>query len=72
MKLHGTIIENLQNAVASARRLRGHPVYKDTLRYWADLVHEARRSRQDPSCAHSEALGAAIAKLEIELAERTN
>ena len=70
MEIHGSLIDNLHSAVASARRLRGHPVYKDTLTYWADLAQEARRSRQDPACAHSEALGAAIAKLEGELAER--
>lgn len=70
MKIHGSIIDNLHHALASARRLRGHPVYKDTLTYWGDLVQEARRSRQAPSCTHSDALGDAIAKLEGELAER--
>ena len=70
MKIDGSMLDNLANAFASARRLRGHPVYRDTLIYWADLMQEARRLRQDPSCTQSEALGAAIAKLESELAER--
>jgi hypothetical protein len=70
MELDGSIVENLENAIASARRLRGHPVYKDTLTYWADLLQEARRVRQEPSCAQSDALGVAIARLESELAER--
>lgn len=70
MKIHGSIIDNLHYALASARRLRGHPVYRDTLTYWGDLIQDARRSRQDLSCTHSDALGAAITKLEGELAER--
>lgn len=70
MKIHGSIIGNLHHALASARRLRGHPVYRDALTYWGDLMQEVRRSRQDASRAHSDALGGAIAKLEGELAER--
>jgi len=70
MQIDGSILDNLANALASARRLRGHPVYQDTLIYWGDLVQEARRLRQEPSCPQSEVLGAAIAKLESELAER--
>lgn len=70
MELHGSIIDNLENAVASARRLRGHPVYKDTLTYWGELVQEARRVRQSSSSTQSEGLDAAIVKLEIELSER--
>ena len=72
MKLYGSLIDNLESALASARRLRGHPVYKDTLSYWAELVQEARRAHQDPSSSHSSELGTAIVKLEIELAERAN
>lgn len=72
MKLHGSIIDNLNDALASARRLRGRPVYQDTLTYWRDLVQEARRLRQDPACTQSEAIGAAIASLEGELAERNS
>ena len=43
MKLHGSIRDNLVAAVRSARRLRAHPVHADTLRYWDDLLHHARR-----------------------------
>ena len=70
MKLHGSLIDNLEGALASVRRLRGHPVYKDTLNYWAELVQEARRARQDPARSRTDELEAAIVKLEIELAER--
>jgi hypothetical protein len=70
MELHGSLIDNLDAALASARRLRGHPVYKDTLSYWDELLQQARRARQDPSCTQPGVLDAAIAKMEIELAER--
>jgi riboflavin synthase alpha subunit len=43
MQLHGTVQTNLEAAVRSARRLRGHPVHGDTLAYWTDLLHQARR-----------------------------
>lgn len=70
MDLAGSILENVENAVTSARRLRGHPVYKDTLAYWADLLREARRARQDLEGLQSRALEAAILNLEGELADR--
>jgi hypothetical protein len=71
MDLHGSITENLEAATASARRLRGRPVYKDTLTYWNQLLQEARRARPDPSGFQSTLLDAAIVKLENELAIRT-
>ena len=72
MELHGSIVDNLENAVASARRLRHHPVYKDTLIYWGDLVQEARRIRQKPSTRETSALDAAIVQLETELSKRVD
>ena len=71
MKLHGSIADNLDNAVVSARRLRGHPVYKDTLVYWDSLLHEARRVRRTGSSPRPEVLDEAIARLEAELAGRS-
>ncbi|MGY2737005.1 hypothetical protein [Sphingomonas sp. UYP23] len=70
MNLSGSILENVQNAVVSARRLRGHPVYKDTLSYWTELLQEARRARKDLEGFQSQALEAAILNLEGELADR--
>lgn len=54
MKLHGTMIENLRSAVASAERLRGRPVYSDTIQFWRALLDEADRAGEtafgdDPS-----------------------
>jgi len=71
MKLHGSIIDNLANAVTSARRLRGRPVYEDTLVYWGDVLTEARRTLDAEPVAHSGPLEAGIAKLEAELSDRS-
>ena len=70
MNLSGSIFENVANAVTSARRLRGHPVYKDTLTYWAELLQEARRARKDLEGSPLRALDEAIVNLEAELSER--
>lgn len=70
MKLYGSITENLEHAVASAQRLRGHPVYKETLTYWAELLQDARRERQLLTPPHLGLLEAAIVRLEEELADR--
>ena len=71
MKLAGSVLENVENAVTGARRLRGHPVYKDTLTYWTELLHEARRERKDLEGSQLQVLEAAILKLEGELASRS-
>jgi hypothetical protein len=70
MESHGTILDNLEHAIGSARRLRGYPVYKDILTYWGELLQEARRIRMSPACDHRGTLDALIVKLESELAER--
>jgi hypothetical protein len=70
MQLDGSILDNLDRAVASARRLRRHPVYKDTLTYWAELLQEARRTRLGPGFMQRGKLDGLIVSLEEELAER--
>lgn len=72
MNLSGSILENVENAVTSARRLRGHPVYRDTLTYWTELLQEARRARKDLTPTDLQSLEAAIINLETELAERAD
>ena len=57
MELHGSIAHNLKAAVESSRRLRGHPVHKDTLQFWSDLIREARARR---------AAGEALDECEVE------
>jgi hypothetical protein len=70
MKLHGTIAANLRAAVTSAVRLRSNHVYQETLTYWRELLHEARRARGEMVSNERDALDALIEQLELELAER--
>jgi hypothetical protein len=69
MELHGTLASNLQMALDSSKRLRGHPVHRDTLAFWSDLTGEARARRaagEDPDGSDVERL---IAELEAAIAE---
>jgi hypothetical protein len=72
MKLHGSVEDNLTAAVRSARRLRGHPVHADTLKYWDELLHHARRERTPGYPQESHVLGRLIIDLETEMAERSS
>ncbi len=69
MKLHGSIQENLVAAVRSARRLRRQPVHADTLRYWDDLLHHARRELASGT-GDRQSIEPLVAELEIEIAGR--
>ena len=61
MKLHGSLINNLQAALASAKRLRGHPVHRDTITFWRDLLALARSEMpEQTSRAQVENLVAAL------------
>lgn len=71
MNLSGSILKNVENAVTSARRLRGHPVYRDTMNHWTELLQEARRARKGLEDPQFRALEAAILNLEAELADRS-
>jgi hypothetical protein len=42
MELDGSLVRNLEAALASAKRLRGKRVYPDTVSYWLELVRYAR------------------------------
>ena len=69
MELHGSLALNLQMALDSSNRLRGHPVHQDTLTFWSDLIGEARARRAagvDPDDTDVERL---IADLETGIAE---
>lgn len=44
MELDGMLADNLQAAIQSADRLSGHPIYKDTLEFWHELLAYARSS----------------------------
>ena len=69
MELHGSLAYNLQMAIESSKRLQGHPVHRDTLLFWNELIGEARARRaagQDPDDPYVERL---IAELETAIAE---
>ena len=72
MELHGSILENLERAVVSARRLRGQRVYNDTLTYWANLIDEGLREQERTAGATSASLEAVIATLRSELVDRVD
>lgn len=71
MELAGSITENLYAAIVSAKRLRGHHVYADTVSYWQELVHSARRSTDYPKTANLVEIKELVAELESELADRS-
>ena len=68
MELHGSMTQNLQAAVASSRRLKGHPVHRDTLAFWSDLIREARARRSAGEGIDDREAEEAIAELESVLA----
>ncbi|HEY5711718.1 MAG TPA: hypothetical protein VIT38_07470 [Allosphingosinicella sp.] len=70
MKLHGSVEDNLNAAVRSARRLRGQPIYPDTLCYWGELLDHARRDRPSEYPGENQLVGRLIIELEAEMAGR--
>ena len=70
MKLHGTTEGNLISAVRSASRLRGSPVHKDTIKFWADLIAHARNELSSHAALPSDTLKRLVAELELEVARR--
>ena len=67
MELHGTLVENLQAAVQSAKRLQGQRVYPETLEFWSELVRLGRR-RQDNAISFDAAAVASLThQLELEI-----
>lgn len=70
MELAGTIAENLQAAIVSARRLRGHKVHADTLRFWMELLECARLKARRSALSPSDEIYRLIADLQSELADR--
>jgi hypothetical protein len=64
MQIEGTIRANLIAAIASARRLRGRPVHRDTVKYWRQLLDYARRASTSPG---PDAFAELMAELETEL-----
>ena len=68
MQLDGSLSSNLRAAVASAERLRGHPVHKDPLALWRELLAHARSSKRLTN-EHPGEVEALIAELQALLAQ---
>lgn len=68
MELHGTIAENLQLAIRSARRLRSKAVHPDTIAYWEALLRAARRDGEEAMPPATDTL---VAALQTEISERS-
>ena len=64
MQIEGSIRANLIAASASAKRLRGHPVHCDTIKYWRQLLDYARKVSTQPQ---AEVFGDLMAELETEV-----
>lgn len=64
MELHGSITQNLLAAIESSRRLKGHPIHRDTLAFWSDLIRETRARRSAGEGIDDREAEEAIAELE--------
>lgn len=69
MELHGTLANNLQAAVESARRHEGHPVHAETVKFWADLLQYARSLKAEGR-EDGRAIEPLMAELDLAIAER--
>jgi hypothetical protein len=70
MRLHGSTRDNLTAAVRSARRLRKHPVYADTMKHWQDLLHYARRELASGT-GERQSIESLVMELETEISGRS-
>jgi len=68
MEVHGSIAQNLRAAAESSRRLKGHPIHRDTIKFWSDLVAEARSRRAAGEVLDDPNVDEAIAELEVVIA----
>jgi hypothetical protein len=68
MEVYGSIAQNLRAAVESSRRLKGHPVHRDTSKFWSDLVAETRTMRASGELLDDPEVDEALAELELVLA----
>ncbi len=69
LDLHGSLADNLQAAIASARRYQGHPVHSDTIAFWSDLLQHARALKAEGNDAAS-TIDPLLAELDAAIAQR--
>ena len=70
MQLHGSLQDNLEAAVASAKRLRDKPVYPDTVAYWSEVAAIARDEFARANRGQQTSVADLAAQLEEEIARR--
>ena len=70
MLLAGTISSNLKGAIASADRLRGHPVHCETLQFWRDLLAHARAEMRSSGPFEAEGIEPLVGELQSQLNAR--
>lgn len=69
--MHGTLSDNLRAAIVSAKRLRTHTVYGDTLKHWRALLLHAR-SKSLVNGEEDLEIAALVAELESQVQARTH
>jgi hypothetical protein len=70
MILDGTLAQNLEAALKSARRLRGHPVHKETQAFWMELLAHGRAQLRSCTAAEINTIEHLLASLQEELTAR--
>ena len=70
MELEGSLLTNLEMAVAGARRWRGRPVYPDTIKHWSAVVEIARAELEQASLTDATAIAFLADQLEDEIDRR--
>ena len=70
MKLHGSLVYNLELALLSARRFREKKVYADTLEHWSGLVDYAHLQLDRGDMPDMVAVGRIADELADEIASR--
>ena len=69
MDFHGSLASNLQVALTSARRYRGHPVHSDTGASWSELLQHARALKAEGN-EEASSIDPLLAELDAAVAER--
>ena len=69
MDIHGSLASNLQAALASARRYRGHPVHAETIAFWSELLQHARALKAEGN-EEASIIDPLLAELDAAIAHR--
>src|SRR4028118_2271951 len=70
LRLHGSLLSNLQAAVTSAERLRSSKIYSETLSFWSQLLSLALDEKSKVPAAELGRVEHLIERLEAEVLMR--